>query len=221
MKLLSELIEQVEFKVELLEEGAGEKRKSYFLEGIFAQSNQKNRNGRVYPRSVMESAFTPFNEMISGKKALGELGHPAGPQINLDRVSHLVTEMKWDGDNLVGRAKVLNTPNGKIVQNFIDEGIQIGVSTRGLGTVKLNKQGINEVQNDFRMAAVDIVADPSAHDAWVQGLCEGTEWVMVNGIWTPQQAESIREELRRSSTLKEAKTKAIKALFEGLGRGFK
>lgn len=219
MKLLSERIETVEYKVETLNEASGNK-KAYFIEGVFAQSNQKNRNGRVYPRSVMEGAMGQYGEMITTKKALGELGHPQGPQINLDRVSHLVTEMKWDGDNLVGRAKILDTPNGRIVQNFIDEGIQIGVSTRGLGTVKATKGGINEVQNDFRMAAVDIVADPSAHDAWVQGLYEGKEWVMVNGVWTQQDAETIRENLKNAATLKEAKVAAIGALIKGLGRGF-
>lgn len=216
MRLVTEIFEDIQCT--MLEESAGGK-KSYFIEGIFMQSNVPNRNKRNYPKPVMESALNKFVPLIAEKRALGELGHPTGPQINLDRVSHLITKLEWDGNNVVGKAKVLDTPNGMIVKNFIDEGVKLGVSSRGLGSVKSLKTGIQEVQNDFHLATVDIVADPSAPEAWVQGLYEGKEWVMVNGLWTEQEAVVARETLHHAKSgkeLVEAKVKAFKILIDRL-----
>lgn len=216
MRLVTEIFEDIQCTT--LEESAGGK-KSYFIEGIFMQSNVPNRNKRNYPKPVMESALNKFVPLIAEKRALGELGHPTGPQINLDRVSHLITKLEWNGNNVVGKAKVLDTPNGMIVKNFIDEGVKLGVSSRGLGSVKSLKTGIQEVQNDFHLATVDIVADPSAPEAWVQGLYEGKEWVMVNGLWTEQDAVVSRETLRNAKSgkeLVEAKVRAFKILIDRL-----
>ena len=147
---------------------------------------------------------------------MGELGHPEGPQLNLDRVSHIIKEMKIDGKNIWGRAKVMDTPYGKIVKNMIDEGVKFGVSSRGVGSLKTTKEGINEVQGDFNLAAVDIVADPSAPDAFVEGVMEGKEWVLENGNW--RQIERIRDTIKRTPkiNLDEAKLQALNAFLRGL-----
>jgi hypothetical protein len=213
MRLVTEVFDQIECVQ--LDEGTGQK--SHFIEGVFAQAGVANKNKRNYPRAVMESALGKFNILILEKRALGELGHPQGPQINLDRVSHLITKLEWNGDDVIGRAKVLSTPNGLIVKNFIDEGVKLGVSTRGLGSVKALRDGISEVQNDFQLATVDIVADPSAPNAFVEGLYEGKEWVMVNGIWSAVDADQARRMLRESKSgrqLEEAKVKAFAMLID-------
>jgi hypothetical protein len=213
MRLVTEVFDQIECVQ--LDEGAGQK--SHFIEGVFAQAGVANKNKRNYPRAVMESALGKFNTLILEKRALGELGHPQGPQINLDRVSHLITKLEWNGDDVIGRAKVLNTPNGLIVKNFIDEGVKLGVSTRGLGSVKALRDGISEVQNDFQLATVDIVADPSAPNAFVEGLYEGKEWVMVNGVWSAVDADQARKVLREAKSgrqLEEAKVKAFTMLID-------
>lgn len=175
--------EDCEVLVEANENGT----KSHYVNGIFMQGDIKNRNGRVYPSDVLEKEMNRYNEQfVKTKRALGELGHPDGPQINGDRVSHLITEMSRNGSNFVGKAKILGTPMGNIVKTFIDEGVKIGVSTRGLGSVK-QKDGIMEVQNDFHLATVDIVTDPSGPDCFVNGIMENTEYYfdIASTSWRP------------------------------------
>lgn len=195
-----------------LEEATGTK--SYFIEGIFMQGDTENRNKRVYPTEVIAEQLVEYNNNFIGKKrAFGELGHPEGPQINLDRVSHMITGIRQEGSNFVGRAKILDTPNGKIVKSFIDEGARLGVSSRGLGSIKSNKQGISEVQNDFKLATVDIVADPSAPDAFVDGIMENYDWYYDNGILKAREIENIREMVKTTKSKRERSELAYK-LFE-------
>jgi hypothetical protein len=179
MKLIRELVTE---DVRVLTEEKDGKR-SYFIEGIWLQGELKNRNGRWYPVPILEREVKRYNEQyIEQKRAFGELGHPDSPTINLDRVSHLCTKLQREGSNFIGRAKVLDTPNGRIVQTLLGEGCKIGVSSRGLGSLKMNENGANEVQEDYFLAtAGDIVADPSAPDAFVQGIMENKEWVYVDG----------------------------------------
>jgi hypothetical protein len=175
--------EDCEVLVEANENGS----KSHYINGIFMQGDIKNRNGRVYPSAILEKEMQRYDtQFVKTKRALGELGHPDGPQINGDRVSHLITEMKRDGNNFVGKAKILGTPMGNIVKTFIDEGVKIGVSTRGLGSVK-QRDGIMEVQNDFHLATVDIVTDPSGPDCFVKGIMENTEYFfdIASASWRP------------------------------------
>jgi hypothetical protein len=212
MKLITEHTDDIQI---ITEEKEG--KKSYFIEGVFMQSDIKNRNGRVYPNSVLVKEAMRYNkEYVESNRAMGELGHPEGPQLNLDRVSHIIKEMKIDGKNIWGRAKVMDTPYGKIVKNMIDEGVKFGVSSRGVGSLKTTKEGINEVQGDFNLAAVDIVADPSAPDAFVEGVMEGKEWVLENGNW--RQIERIRDTIKRTPkiNLDEAKLQALNAFLRGL-----
>lgn len=187
MKLIAEVFNE---DCEVLTEANENGKKSHYIQGIFMQGNLKNRNGRIYPSPILEKEMQRYNEaFIKTKRALGELGHPNGPQINGDRVSHLITEMKRDGDNFVGKAKILGTPMGEIVKTFIDEGVKIGVSTRGLGSVKPTKDGIMEVQDDFHLATVDIVTDPSGPNCFVNGIMENTEYYydIASGIWRAQE----------------------------------
>ena len=189
--------EDCEVLVEANENGS----KSHFINGIFMQGDIKNRNGRVYPSDVLEKEMKRYNEQfVKTKRALGELGHPDGPQINGDRVSHLITEMKRDGANFIGKAKILGTPMGNIVKTFIDEGVKIGVSTRGLGSVK-QKDGIMEVQNDFHLATVDIVTDPSGPDCFVEGIMENTQYFfdIATSSWKPTFVEGVMESVVRPS----------------------
>lgn len=203
MKLITEVVEECSFKMEL-NEATGEK--SHFIEGIFMQGDIKNRNGRIYPSAVLEKEMNRYQkDFISTKRALGELGHPEGPSINGDRVSHLITEMKKDGSNFVGKAKILGTPMGNIVKTLMDEGVLFGVSTRGLGSVKQTAEGIMEVQNDFHLATVDIVTDPSGPNCFVNGIMENTEYFydIARGNWLPtavsveQAIEEIQEEIEK------------------------
>ena len=180
-------------------------KKGIFIEGIFMQSNKENKNGRIYPRSIMEKEVARYQSLIEQKRSLGELGHPANPQINLNQVSHLITNLRFENDNVVGRAKVLDTPMGKIAKNFIEEGVMLGVSSRGLGSLK-EKNGIMEVQDDFHLATVDIVADPSAPDAFVQGIMENVDWICENGVWKARQIEQTQK------LIKETKTKDLDAV---------
>ena len=179
MKLITEVVEEVQIITEASENGE----KSYMIEGIFMQGNQKNRNGRVYPIDILQREVKRYtDEYINKNRAYGELGHPQGPTINLDRVSHMIKELYQDGDNFKGKAKIMDTPMGKIVKNLMDEGATLGVSTRGMGSLK-QVGGANQVQDDFMLAtAGDIVADPSAPDAFVEGIMEGKEWVWDNGL---------------------------------------
>jgi len=187
MKLFTELNEQVSFITELEETG----KKSFYIEGVFLQGNVKNRNGRVYPVPVLEKeVYRYMKENVENNRAYGELGHPDGPNINLERVSHMIKNLRREGDDFVGKAKIIDTPYGMIVRNLLAEGAGIGVSSRGMGTLKPNKEGIMEVQDDFRLAtAADIVADPSAPNAYVRGIMEGAEWVFdsVSGSWKVQE----------------------------------
>ena len=203
MKLITEVVEECNVATEINEETGV---KSYFIEGIFMQGDIKNRNGRVYPSAVLEKEMNRYQkDFISTKRALGELGHPDGPSINGDRVSHLITEMKKDGSNFVGKAKILSTPMGNIVKTLMDEGVLIGVSTRGLGSVKQTKDGIMEVQNDFHLATVDIVTDPSGPNCFVNGIMENTEYFydIARGNWLPtnvtveEAIEEIQEEIEK------------------------
>jgi hypothetical protein len=195
MKLITELTEDVKY----IKENLGNGEKSYFIEGIFMQASVKNRNGRIYPQGVLIKECKRYiTEYVDKGRALGELNHPTGPTVNLDRVSHIVKELYEDKNNVYGKAKVLNTPMGQIVKNLIDEGAQLGVSTRGMGSLK-SKNGYQEVQEDFMLAAIDIVADPSAPNAFVNGIMEGREWIFENGLWSERQHETARKFIKNSS----------------------
>jgi hypothetical protein len=189
--LITEVNEDVKYIQEATEEG----KKNYFIEGIIMQGDLKNRNGRVYPSQVLAQEVARYNKnFVEKKRAFGELGHPSGPTINLERVSHMFTELRQDGSNFVGKAKIMETPMGKVVKNLMDEGAQLGVSSRGMGSLKQNRNGIMEVQNDFMLAtAGDIVADPSAPDAFVKGIMEGAEWFydVASGNWVREQEVDI------------------------------
>lgn len=211
MKLIKETIEEIHYLKESTEDG----KKNYFIEGIIMQGDIKNRNGRVYPKEVLMRETNRYNEnYVAKKRAFGELGHPQGPTINLDRASHLFTELKEDGSNIVGRAKIMDTPMGKIVKNIIDEGGQLGISSRGMGSLSKRKDGIMEVQNDFMLAtAGDIVADPSAPDAFVNGIMEGVEFYydIASGTWQSQNSfDQIEEEIKQTArrSVKELEEKA-------------
>ena len=216
MKLICELTESVDY--ELIEEGAGGK-KQYFIEGIFMQSEQKNKNGRIYPKEVLQKEVNRYvKEYVEPKRAFGELGHPDGPTVNLDRVSHMITELVEDGKNFIGRAKILDTPNGQIVKSLIDEGARLGVSSRGMGTLKPDKKA-QIVQDDFYLAtAADIVADPSAPNAFVEGIMEGVEWIWENGLLKAQDVERAKANIQKASSkqLEEIKLKEFKNLLSNL-----
>lgn len=205
MKLIKESIEEVKL---IVEEKLG-KGKEYFLEGVFLQSNLKNRNGRVYPKEIMSKEVNRYNEeYIKKNRAFGELGHPDSPSINLDRTAIMIKSLKQEGDNWVGKAKVMDTPYGKIVKNLIDEGAQLGVSSRGLGSLKM-VNGTNLVQDDFMLAtAADVVADPSAPEAFVNGIMEGAEWVYNAGTGTWIMAEQIKREIQEMSAKDVAQNQA-------------
>jgi len=195
MKLITEMNQDVKFLTEKKEDGT----KSVYIEGIFMQAEKPNRNGRMYGKGIMEREVQKYQELINEKRSLGELGHPPNPSINLNQVSHMITGLKFEGNDIHGRAKILDTPMGKIAKNFIEEGVRLGVSSRGLGSVKLNKEGVNEVQDDFHLATVDIVADPSAPDAFVQGIMESAEWILENGVWKAVQIEQAQNTIRKAS----------------------
>jgi hypothetical protein len=215
MKLISEIIEQVQIITE-------EKSKDLYLEGVFLQSELANRNNRIYPKAVMEKEVARYmKEYVDSNRAFGELGHPEGPTINLDRVSHIITSLKEDGNNYIGRAKILNTPMGNIVRGLIEGGAQLGVSSRGMGTLKEREGGINEVQNDFYLAtAADIVADPSAPDAFVQGIMENKEWMFVNGGWTYQNMDETKKliETTKKQQLEEMKFRVFENFMNSLSK---
>lgn len=197
MKLICEVNESIKF---LVEEKEG--KKSFFIEGIFMQADIPNRNGRMYKSSILEKEVERYNkEYIKENRAFGELGHPQGPSINLDRVSHMIKSLVREGSNFVGRAKIMDTPYGNIVKNLMSEGANLGVSSRGLGSLRSNNEGINEVQDDFRLAtAADIVADPSAPDAFVRGIMEGVEWVWDGDILKAQKLEEMKKTIQKTSS---------------------
>jgi hypothetical protein len=207
MKLITEINESVEYLAEAREDG----KKDYFIRGPFMQANIKNRNGRVYPAEVLDKEVNRYvTENVQKNRAYGELGHPTSPTINLDRVSHMIKELTRDGDNFIGKAKIMTeTPMGQIVKNLMDEGASLGVSSRGMGSLK-NKNGAAEVQNDFYLAtAADIVADPSAPDAFVEGIMEGKEWVWDNGVIREATINDYKEAIEEapSKDLTETKLK--------------
>jgi hypothetical protein len=210
MKLITELNEEVKFLKEN-EDG----RPKYYIQGIFIQGNKKNKNGRVYPMEILEKEVNKYvTELVEKKRAFGELGHPDGPTINLDRVSHMIVELEKDGENFIGTAKIMDTPNGKIVKALIDEGASLGVSTRGMGSLK-SRGEFQEVQEDFSLAtAADIVADPSAPDAFVNGIMEGVEWVWDNGILKASTIERYEEIVEEKVAKRELTQEAKLSLFE-------
>lgn len=217
MKLIKEHTEEVKLIVEANDNG---KSKDYFIEGVFLQANLKNRNGRMYPRPILEKEVDRYNKEYTAKnRAFGELGHPDSPTINLDRVSHMIKSLKLEGNNFVGRAKIMDTPYGKIVKSLIDEGAQLGVSSRGLGSI-VQKNGVNLVQDDFMLAtAADIVADPSAPDAFVEGIMEGKEWVYNASTKSWMLAEQIKSDIQKMTAKQVAVNQA--RMFEAFLNGLK
>ena len=205
MKLITETIENIE----VLTEDKANGKKDYKIRGVFMQADIKNRNGRVYPVDTLAKEVKRYtNEFINKKRAFGELGHPDGPTVNLERVSHMITSLKPEGKNFIGEAKVMDTPYGKIVKNLIDEGAQLGVSSRGMGSIQ-QSQGRNVVGKDFYLAtAADIVADPSAPDAFVEGIMENKEWVWDNGVLKSIEVEQYKEEIERTKRKELAEVKA-------------
>ena len=214
MKLISEEINNAEY---LIEETNG--KKDYKIKGIFLQSELKNRNGRIYPKDVLMKEVKRYNQdFVNKKRAFGELGHPDGPTINLERVSHMITKLYPDGNNFIGEAKIMNTPYGKIVKGLIDEGAQLGVSSRGMGSL-VQRGGANYVKDDFYIAtAADIVADPSAPDAFVEGIMEGKEWVWNNGVLEEKDIDAWKMEIykTRRRELEEKKVNIFKNFLQKL-----
>ena len=210
MKLITEEINKVEF---IVEEHQG--KKSMFIEGVFLQGNQKNRNGRVYRTETLKREVNRYMaEYVEKGRALGELGHPDGPIVNLDRVSHKIVDLRQEGNNFIGKAKLLDTPMGKIAKNLIDEGVTLGVSSRGIGSLKETREGYKVVGEDFVLAtAADIVADPSAPDAFVQGIMEGKEWFYDNGILKENQIDETVSTINKLVMTRELQEKKIE-LFQ-------
>lgn len=208
MKLIKEVFDTSNF---IVEEKNG--KKNYFIEGIFLQSNLKNRNGRMYPESVMDKEVARYiKESVESNRAYGELGHPDTPSINLDRVSHMIVNLRKEGTNYIGRAKIMETPMGNIARGLLDGGANLGVSSRALGSLKMNNEGVNVVQDDFMLStAADIVADPSAPDAFVRGIMESKEWTFVDGKFVEKNIEETQKFIRRASSkqLQEAKILAF------------
>ncbi len=207
VKLITEQIQDVEI---LREEDEKSGKKNYKLKGIFLQGDIKNRNGRIYPVEVLEKEVARYNkDFINENRGYGELGHPEGPTVNLERVSHMVTSLKRDGKNFVGEAKVMSTPMGKIVSNIMDDGGKLAVSSRGMGSLE-QKNGTNYVKNDFYLAtAADIVADPSAPQAFVQGIMEGKEWIWNNGVLKEVEIAEIQEDIERNIRSRNANYQAL------------
>ena len=209
MKLIREVYDTTNV---IVEEKLG-KPKQYFIEGVFLQSEIKNRNGRMYRESTMDREVGRYlKEAVEMNRAYGELGHPEGPGINLDRVSHMITSLRKEGTNYVGRAKILDTPMGQIAKGLLEGGANLGVSSRAMGSLKTNDEGVQVVQDDFMLStAADIVADPSAPDAYVRGIMEGKEWTFVDGKFVEQNIEEVRSFIKKTSSrnLEEAKIQAF------------
>ena len=214
MKLISEEIQNAEY---LVEETNG--KKSYKIKGVFLQSDIKNRNGRIYENDILTKEVDRYSkEFIDKKRAFGELGHPDGPTVNLERVSHMITALKPEGKNFIGEAKIMDTPYGKIVKGLIDEGAQLGVSSRGMGSL-VQKGGANYVGKDFYLAtAADIVADPSAPDAFVEGIMENKEWVWDNGVLKEKDIEAWKSQVQsaKQRALEESKLKVFESFLKKL-----
>ena len=210
MKLISEHVDNIEYMVEADDSG----KKNYRIRGVFMQSEIKNRNGRMYPEQVLAKEVKRYNkEYVNQKRAFGELGHPDGPTVNLERVSHMITKLKQDGQNFIGEAKVMDTPYGKIVKNLIDEGAKLGVSSRGMGSLEPRGK-MQIVKDDFYLAtAADIVADPSAPNAFVEAIMEGKEWVWDNGIIKEMDIEEYKQELDRKYKFAQAREEKNAEIF--------
>jgi hypothetical protein len=206
VKLFSEAVEEVEYICEEKEGG----KKNYKIRGIFMQADVKNRNGRIYPMEILQKEVAKYNKnFIQEKRAFGELGHPDGPTVNLERVSHMITSLKEDGKNFIGEAKIMSTPMGEIVKNLMDEGAKLGVSSRGMGSLD-QKNGANYVRDDFYLAtAADIVADPSAPNAFVEGIMEGKEWVWNNGALIEAELVELRQKFDVKKRQRNAKVEAL------------
>jgi hypothetical protein len=196
MRLLTETYCETNILTESTEGG----KKNYFIEGVFLQADVKNRNNRYYPKSILMNEVARYNnEYVQPKRAMGELGHPTtGPSINLDRVSHLITSLRPEGNNVIGKAKLIDSPTGKIAKNLIDEGVKFGVSSRGVGSLE-QCESYSKVCDDFMMSAIDIVADPSAPNAFVSGLMEDREWIYENGIWKTSELEIAKKQIKKTS----------------------
>jgi hypothetical protein len=220
MKLITELYEELEYITEAKEDGS----KDHYIKGIFMQAETPNRNGRIYRLPIMEAAVNKYVEShVKNNRAYGELGHPAGPQINLDRVSHIITELKRSGNNFIGKAKLTDTPMGNIAKGLLRSDANLGVSSRGMGSVKLNEDGIMEVQKDFHLAtAADIVADPSAPNAFVKGIMENVDWVYdaSSDSWYQERLHEARKKLKRMTMneLEESKLKLFESFISKLSR---
>ena len=213
MLLITEVNEDVQL---VCEETDG--KKNYSIKGIFMQAEKVNRNGRRYGRDTLFGETNRYiDKYVKGSRALGELGHPEGPTVNLERVSHIIKDLRYEGNDVYGEAKILDTPYGKIVQNLIDGGAKLGVSSRGMGSIK-NVGGVNEVQEDFMLSAVDIVADPSAPDAFVDGIMEGKEWIYDDGIFKERQIENYRRRIQEATRkeLEEEKLEVFKNFIQNL-----
>ena len=220
MKLIAEYNESdIQCIVEKKEDGS----KSYVIEGVFAQAEQKNRNGRIYPKAIMEAAVNKYvKEQVSQKRAVGELNHPEGPTVNLDKVSHLITKLEFKGNDVVGKAQILDTPMGQIVKGLLEGGVQLGVSTRGMGSLE-SRGGTSYVGSDFHLNTIDIVQDPSAPGAFVNGIMEGVDWVWNNGVLAPQVIEKMETEIKSAPKqhLYETQVREYKNFLSMLKSNFK
>jgi len=215
MKLITEYVEQ---NIETICEQKKDGTKEYFIEGVFMQSNKKNRNGRIYEKASLERAVDKYvTEQVSQGRAVGELNHPEGPTVNLDKVSHKITDLHWQGNDVIGKASILNTPMGLIVKGLLEGGVKLGVSSRGMGSL-VQKNGASYVGDDFMLATVDIVQDPSAPSAFVNGVMEGVEWVWDNGLIRQQDIEAIETEIKSAprKNLQEAEIRAFKNFLSKL-----
>ena len=216
MKLITEYVEN---DLEVIAEQKGRNgEKTFTIEGVFMQANKKNRNGRIYEKKIMESAVDKYvTEQVKTGRAVGELNHPEGPTVNLDKVSHKITSLKWEGNDVVGKASILKTPMGKIVEGLLEGGVKLGVSSRGMGSL-VNKNNTSYVGSDFMLATIDIVQDPSAPSAFVNGVMEGVDWVWDNGIIKPQDIEEIETEIKEAKVgnLPEVEIKAFKNFLSKL-----
>lgn len=214
MKLICEVTEEIK----VITEGKTKSVKNYFIEGVFLQAELKNRNGRMYPRDMLAREIDRYTrEYVNKNRAFGELGHPDGPTINLDRVSHMITELRCEGNNFIGKAKIMATPMGNIVKSLIDEGARLGVSSRGMGSIRTEGRDIQIVQDDYYLAtAADIVADPSAPDAFVNGIMEGKEWIWDNGILKERHIQQLKNEISNASSknLTEVKVSAFEKFMK-------
>lgn len=210
MKIIREQTE--DFSIEVLQEADGSGKRKYFLSGVHMQSEKVNKNGRMYPRGVLENEVNRYRSLIESKRSIGELGHPDTPSVDYKQASHLITDLHFEGNDVFGKSKVMDTPNGRIVMTLIDEGVQIGMSSRALGSLK-QQNGVNIVQEDLKLATIDIVHEPSAPDAFVNAIFEGKEWLFINGLWTEQRMEYAKKELTRADR-KDIDTIGLK-IFEG------